>query len=359
LQGSPLRAQGCDDMNITAVAKRARVSIATVSRVMNGTANVNPETAERVREAVEALNFYPDTNARALGSGRSGLYGLIISDITNPYFPELVKAFEDIAVEHGQDVLIANTDYDPKRTETCVIRMLQRKVDGVAIMTSEMEERLIQTFGQRQIPTIFMDAVTGMRSVSTVSVDYSGGVAQAMEYLFHLGHRDIAFISGPLALGSARARAEAFKVALRGHGIKIRRDWLQEGDHRVEGGHHAMMRILKSGSLPTAVVGSNDLTAIGAMGAIHEKGLAIPGDISVVGFDDIELSAYTSPALTTLHVPRRELAATAFRALFRGREEAPDKAKRRHRHVIKTKLIIRQSAGEARVKPSSGRGKSS
>ena len=337
-------------MNITAVAKRAGVSTATVSRVMNGTANVSTNTAERVREAVEALNFYPDINARALGSGRSGLYGLIISDITNPYFPELVKAFEDIAVEHGQDVLIANTNYDPKRMETCVIRMLQRKVDGVAIMTSEMEDRLIHTFGQRQIPTIFMDTVTAVRGASTVNIDYAGGVTEAMHHLFELGHKDIAFISGPLKLSSARARAEAFQAALQEHGVTIRQGWLQEGDHRVEGGHHAMKRILESGQVPTAVLGSNDLTAIGAMGAIHERGLDVPGDISVVGFDDIELSAYTLPALTTLHVPRRELASTAFRALFRGRDESPAKRTRRRRHVIKTRLIVRQSTGPARAK---------
>ncbi|HEY4011062.1 MAG TPA: LacI family DNA-binding transcriptional regulator [Acidobacteriaceae bacterium] len=335
-------------MNITSVAKRAGVSTATVSRVINGTANVSPDAAERVREAVEALNFYPDVNARALGSGRSGLYGLIISDITNPYFPELVKAFEDIAVEHGQDVLIANTDYDPKRMETCVIRMLQRRVDGVAIMTSEMEDRLIHTFGQRQIPMIFMDAVTEVRGASTVNVDYAGGITAAMQHLFDLGHKDIAFISGPLTLGSARARADAFEAALQERGVTMRPGWLQEGDHRVEGGHHAMKRILESDRLPTAVLGSNDLTAIGAMGAIHERGLDIPGDISVVGFDDIELSAYTLPALTTLRVPRRELASTAFRALFRGRDESP--AKRRRKHVIKTSLIVRQSTGPARGK---------
>ncbi|HEV2576817.1 MAG TPA: LacI family DNA-binding transcriptional regulator [Acidobacteriaceae bacterium] len=334
-------------MNITAVAKRAGVSTATVSRVMNGTANVSPETAERVRDAVEALDFYPDVNARALGSGRSGLYGLIISDITNPYFPELVKAFEDIAVEHGQDVLIANTDYDPKRMEMCVVRMLQRKVDGVAIMTSEMEDRLIRTLGQRQIPTIFMDTTTTGRGASTVNVDYTGGVMEAMRYLFELGHKEIAFISGPLALGSARARAEAFQAALREHGVKMRPEWMQEGDHRVEGGHHAMKRILDSGILPTAVLGSNDLTAIGAMGAIHERGLDIPGDISVIGFDDIELSAYTLPSLTTLRVPRREMASTAFRSLFRGREASPAKRVRQRTHVITTKLVVRGSTGPA------------
>jgi DNA-binding LacI/PurR family transcriptional regulator len=335
-------------MNITAVAKRAGVSTATVSRVMNGTANVSPETAKRVREAVEALNFYPDTNARALGSGRSGLYGLIISDITNPYFPELVKAFEDIAVEHGQDVLIANTDYDPKRMETCVVRMLQRKVDGVAIMTSEMEERLIRTFGQRQIPTVFMD--TAARGAPSVNINYAAGIAEAMQHLFALGHREIAFISGPLGLNSARVRAQAFQKALREHGIKVRPAWMQEGDHRVEGGHQAMLRILKSGTLPTAVLGSNDLTAIGAMGAIHESGMRVPEDISVVGFDDIELSAYTMPALTTLHVPRRELAAMAFRRLFRGRDEKAEKSSsRNHRHVIQPKLLVRRSTGAVRA----------
>ena len=331
-------------MNISAVAKRAGVSTATVSRVMNGTANVSPETAQRVREAVEALNFYPDINARALGSGRSGLYGLIISDITNPYFPELVKAFEDIAVEHGQDVLIANTDYDPKRMETCVIRMLQRKVDGVAIMTSEMDERLIRTFSQRQIPTVFMD--TTARGASSVSVDYAGGITEAMQHLFGLGHREIAFISGPLTLRSARLRAQAFQKALRDHGLKVKPEWLQEGDHRVEGGHQAMQRIFQSGSIPSAVLGSNDLTAIGAMGAIHEAGLHIPRDISVVGFDDIELSAYTLPALTTLHVPRRELAATAFRGLYRGRDEVV-KLSRKKEQVIHPRLLIRRSTGEA------------
>jgi len=340
-------------MNITAVAARARVSTATVSRVINGTATVSPETAERVREAVEALNFYPDISARTLGSGRSGLYGLIISDITNPYFPELVKAFEDIAVEHGQDVLIANTDYDPKRMEACVIRMLQRKVDGVAIMTSEMEDRLIHTFSHRRIPTIFMDTPKEMKGVSSVRVDYAAGVKLAMKHLFDFKHQRIAFISGPLALSSARVRAQAFNKALRQHGLTGEPHLMQEGDHRVEGGHAAMQRILKAGKRPTAVLASNDLTAIGAMGAIHEAGLRIPEDISVVGFDDIELSAYTQPALTTLHVPRRELAATAFRSLFRGRYEGMDKQPVKKEHTIQPRLVVRSSTAKA----ASGKGR--
>jgi DNA-binding LacI/PurR family transcriptional regulator len=129
-------------MNIEAVAKLAKVSTATVSRTINGSAKVSLATAERVHRAIEALNFYPDTNARALGSGRSNLFGLIISDITNPFFPELVKSFEDFAVANGQEVLIANTNYDAERMKLCVRRMLQRRVDGVAVITSEMDGSL-------------------------------------------------------------------------------------------------------------------------------------------------------------------------------------------------------------------------
>lgn len=331
-------------MNISAVAKKAGVSKATVSRVINRTAHVTAETTERVREAIEELEFYPDVNARTLGSGRSQLYGLIISDITNPYFPELVKAFEDIAMEHGQDVLISNTDYDPARMKSCVIRMLQRKVDGVAVMTSEMEDKLIHSFGKRQIPTVFMD--TAVRGATVVSVDYAKGVMQAMEHLFSFGHRNIAFISGPLTLGSAKLRAKAFLRELRAHGLAAEPHWTQEGDHRVEGGHRAMKRILRSGRPPTAVLCSNDLTAIGAMGAIHESGLEIPRDISIVGFDDIQLSAYTQPALTTVQVSRRELAATAFRSLFHGQEPVVGK-KHKRQFVIEPKLLVRQSTGPA------------
>ena len=332
-------------MNIKAVAERARVSTATVSRVMNGTAFVAPETAERVRQAIREMHFFPDVNARTLGSGRSGMYGLIISDITNPYFPELVKAFEDIAVEHGKEVLIANTNYDPKRMETCVNRMLQRKVDGVAIMTSELVDSLVRNLSRREIPMVFMDTVLNIPNTSVVRVHYQRGVQLAMEHLFELGHRDIGFISGPLSLGSAALRARAFREALdqQGRGAASPSSWIQEGDHRVEGGHHAMQRILRAGGkLPSAVLTSNDLTAIGAMGAIHEAGLRIPEDISVVGFDGIELSAYTQPALTTLAVSRGELATKAFRSLLSHKNQA-SKRSISEEHVIEPKLVVRAS----------------
>src|SRR5271170_8061779 len=274
-------------MNIKAVAKRANVSTATVSRTINGSAKVSPRTAERVRLAVEALNFYPNANARALGSGRSSLY-----------------------------VLIANTNYDAERMKLCVTRMLERKVDGVAIMTSEMDDSLIEAFGRRNIPLVFLDTGTPAPGVSCVQIDYQSGVDDAMEHLTSLGHRSIAFISGPLSLASARTRFQAFQKSSAQQHLTKSPALIQEGNHRVDGGHAAMQRILESGARPTAVFASNDLTAIGAMGAINEFGLRVPRDISVIGFDDIQLSAYTMPPLTTVSLPRAAIANAAFRALL-------------------------------------------
>ena len=334
-------------MNIKAVAKLAKVSTATVSRTMNGSAKVNPETAERVHQAIEALNFYPDTNARALGSGRSNLYGLIISDITNPFFPELVKSFEDIAVLHGQEVLIANTNYEPERMKICVRRMLQRKVDGVAIMTSEMDDHLIHDFSRRNIPLVFLDTGMPAPGVSCVRIDYSAGIDAAVNHLISLGHNRIAFISGPMRLASARMRYKAFMESTARDHLSEHPDLIQEGNHRVDGGHNAMQRILALGARPTAVLASNDLTAIGAMGAISEAGLRVPQDISVVGYDDIQLSAFTMPPLTTVRLPRVEIANAAFQALLHAKQSEEPKPMQGEEHTVLPAFVIRKSTGPA------------
>jgi DNA-binding LacI/PurR family transcriptional regulator len=328
-------------MNIREVARLAKVSTATVSRTINGSDKVTPETKERVQRAIEELKFYPNTWARALGSGRSNLYGLIISDITNPFFPELVKSFEDVAVQHGQDVLVANTNYDPDRMDICVSRMLQRKVEGVAIMTSEMDERLITEFHNRDIPLVFLDTGSAQKLASNIAVDYAGGVDAAVEHVTSLGHREIAFISGPLALRSARVRREAFIGSLQRKGIDP--GMVEEGNHQVDGGHQAMARLLDRGRRPTAVLGSNDMTAIGALGAIHERGLRVPEDISVVGFDDIHISRYIQPALTTVKLSREEIARVAFKALFAMKQDGGSGAE----YAVEPTLVVRKSTGPA------------
>ncbi len=329
-------------MNIKEVARLAKVSTATVSRTINGSEKVTAETAERVRQAIETLKFYPNTNARALGSGRSSLYGLIISDITNPFFPELVKSFEDVAVQFGQEVLIANTNYDPHRMEVCVSRMLQRKVDGVAIMTSEMDEHLIDEMSSRRIPLVFLDTGTPQKGISNIAIDYASGIDAAVEHLSNLGHTAIGFISGPMDLTSARVRSRAFTNSMKRKGLKIDRNMIEEGNHRMDGGREAMVRLLDKAARPTAVLTSNDMTAIGAMGAIFERGLKVPQDISLIGFDDIELSAFTQPGLTTVRLSRQEIAKTAFRALYDTKENASAKGAE---FTIQPTLIERKSTG--------------
>ncbi len=322
-------------MNIKAVAKLANVSTATVSRTINAPSKVNPSTAARVIQAIATLNFIPNTNARALGSGRSNLLGLIISDITNPFFPELVKAFEDVAVGRGQEVLIANTDYDPEQTAQCVNRMLQRKVDGVAIMTSEINEDLTDLFHKGRIPVVFLDTGSAGPGISRINIDYSAGVEMAMTHLTRLGHKEIAFISGPLHLNSARTRYEAFMESSARDHLKANAEFVQQGNHRPDGGYQAMLRLLSLKRGPTAVLASNDLTAVGALSAIFEMGLGVPRDISVIGFDDIQLSLYTAPPLTTVRVPHAEIAKTAVQALL-GEEVRPA-----GRHIAGKSYMIR------------------
>jgi DNA-binding LacI/PurR family transcriptional regulator len=304
-------------MNIKEVARRAKVSTATVSRTINDSKKVKPSTAERVRKAIEELNFYPNTHARTLVSGRSRLLGLIISDITNPFFPELVKSFEAQAVQRAQDVIIGDTGYDQKRMSGCIRRMLERKVDGVAIMTSEADPVLVAELTHRKVPTVLLDTGKDGSGCANISVDYAQGIHEAVEHLVSLNHRRIAFIAGPLNLHSARMRQQAFLKGLKTAGITVGEGIIEKGNHRIEGGTIAMQNLLRLPRPPSAVMASNDLTAIGALSAIYHAGLKVPDDISIIGFDDISFAQLTQPPLTTVVLSRTQLAITAFAALDR------------------------------------------
>jgi DNA-binding LacI/PurR family transcriptional regulator len=332
-------------MNIAEIAKRANVSTATVSRTLNQSGPVKAATARKVWRAVTEMNYYPNSHARALVSGRSRLIGLIVSDITNPFFPELIRAFQDLAAQKQYDVLLTSTDYLTSRMTECLRRMLERKVDGVAMMTSEMDLGLIKELSRRNVPIVFMDVGQMGPRMSHVAIDYGNGIRQAVDHVVRLGHRNIAFISGPLDLHSARTRRQAFLDGLRHHGLTPDRKMIREGMHTAEGGEQAMAALLRLSKPPTAVVCSNDWTAIGALHAVHAAGLAVPTDVSIVGFDDIPLTRYTNPALTTVGMTASDVGATAFNALFRliGEEAVEGDV-----YQIPTKLVVREST--ARLK---------
>jgi DNA-binding LacI/PurR family transcriptional regulator len=328
--------------SIRDVASRAGVSIATVSRAVNGISTVDPELARRVWKAVEEVGYLPNTQARALVSGRSRMLGLIVSEITNPFFPELVQEFESLAVEQGYEVLIGSTNYDPARTESLIRRMLQRNVDGVAVMTFGIEEDLVQKLVDRGFPLVFVDARPQLENIRVLKVNYGEGIRQAVQHLAALGHREIGFISGPLRLRSAVARRDAFLKATRELGLKVPKQHIIEGDHTMEGGIAAMEKLTGLSALPTAVLCSNDMTAIGALHALYRTTHKVPDDISVVGFDDIHLAQFMLPPLTTVQMSCKELAIAAVEALRAGIEPNHPKAKQTE-WQINTRLVVRQS----------------
>ena len=334
-------------MNIKQVAARARVSVATISRTINRPESVDAKTAAKVLKVIRELNYYPNSQARALVSGKTRMFGLIISDISNPFFPELVKSFDDAAIQHGYEVLVANTDYKSDRMAICVRKMIERKVDGVAIMTSEVDPHLLTELYRRRFPMVFLDLADVKPLVSRVVVDYAKGIGEAIRHLVSLGHERIGFISGPLMLKSARTRRSAFLGCLKKFGAPRYRQIEAEGNHRVDGGDFAMRGMLAQPNPPTAVMTSNDLTAIGALRAIAAAGLEVPRDISVVGFDDIELSQYTHPPLSTIRLSREELGRKAFDALYRAAEGL---AAMGQEIRISTTLVLRDSTSPAQRK---------
>lgn len=336
-------------MSIREVARRAKVSIATVSRTLNNPSTVDSHTAERVRKAVEELRYFPNSQARSLVSGRSRILGLVVSDITNPFFPELVKGFEDIAIERGYEIMVGSTGYRSERMAVCVRRLVERKVEGVAIMTSEMDQHLIDLMVTRKIPTVFLDVGSVHQFINNIQVDYATGINQAVEHLLNLGHTRIGFISGPLVLKSANIRRAAFLECLTRTGILEDEELVAEGDHTIDGGLEAMTRLLESKNPPTAVMASNDLTAIGAMRAVRRKGWIVPRDVSVIGFDDIHFAEFVEPPLTTIALSRRELAEKAIHALLQHVDPLRrKKAAHGAEYSITPALVVRQSTAVPR-----------
>jgi DNA-binding LacI/PurR family transcriptional regulator len=331
-------------MDIREIARRAKVSTATVSRAINRVPTVDPQLAKRVWKVVDELGYYPNTQARALVLGRTRIFGLIVSEITNPFFPEIVQTFENLAVENNYEILLTSTVHDPKRMESSVRRMIERRVDGVAILTFGMEETLIEHLRFRKVPLVFVDVGPDVPGIANIRINYLNGIRQAVQHLAALRHTRIAFVAGPSHLKSAQARREAFKAAMAEIGLSP--DLVVIGNHRMEGGMQALLELNSLSDRPSAVLCSNDMTAIGVMREAYEQNIRIPGDLSVVGFDDIHLAQFTIPPLTTVQMSQHELARIAFHALLNEVESAST-SHEHHNYQLSTSLILRRSTALA------------
>jgi LacI family transcriptional regulator len=332
-------------MDIREIAKRAKVSTATVSRTINRVPTVDPALAKRVLKVVEDMGYYPNSQARALVSGKSRIFGLIVSEITNPFFPEIVQAFEDIAVQNHYEILLTSTVHDPKRMALAVRRMIERRVDGVAILTFGMEDALIEDLRFRKVPLVFVDVGPQAAGITNIRVNYQQGIREAVQHVAKLGHKRVAFVAGPTTLKSAMARRAAFEVSMRENGLTVDQELIVTGDHKVEGGVAALAQLASMPKRPTAILCSNDMTAVGVMREAYDRGIAIPRELSVIGFDDIRLAEFTTPPLTTVRMSQKLLAEYAFQALH-GEVEGRNGAANGKEMDLETGLILRGSTAK-------------
>jgi LacI family transcriptional regulator len=327
-------------MNLHDIAKAANVSMATASRAINRVPNVDPVLARRVWRVIERVGYYPNKHARALVSGHSRILGLVVSEITNPFFSEIVQTFTKLGVSHNYEVLLSFLPEDSGLIERATRQMIERRVDGIAILTFGREETLIELFRRREVPMVVVDVESA--GPLCLRIDYEHGIRQAVQHLAALGHERIAFISGPANLKTAQMRRMAFQECMQEIELGVSPNFVLEGDHTMEAGMKAISVLAWLPDRPSAVVCSNDMTAIGVMRQAFELSLNIPRDLSVVGFDDIRLAQFMTPPLTTVQLSQTEIANTAFRALLECLTDEPDH-KTKEPHSINTNLVLRRS----------------
>lgn len=324
---------------ISDVATQAGVSKSTVSRVFNQSRLVNPETRQRVLEAARELDYHPSASAKQLArGGQSDFFGLLISDIANPVFPEIIKGFETAAEAKGFNLFLCTTDYHAERAGAAIRKMIENGVRGVAIMTSSLTEQAAAPLAARDIPVVMLDLLQTRTHISSIAIDYGKGVSESIEHLAQLGHKLVTFLAGPDDRRSSRRYREAVIKALSAHGMRLQQ--IVECDHTLEGGRAAVWKLATATPAPTALVCVNDMTAIGAILALREMGINVPGQVSVLGCEDIFLTRFVDPPLTTIRFDRKCLGRMAFDTLER---MSKSKARKGTRERLETTLIVRSS----------------
>jgi LacI family transcriptional regulator len=327
-------------MKLEQVARRARVSTATVSRVINNVGLVKPTTRARVLKAVEALKYSPNLHARSLAGGKSRSIGVLVSNIENPFFLDIYKAVEGGSRRAGYELIMANTDYSTERLVTSVRLMIGRRVAGLAAIVSEIDVDLIEELNGNRIPVVFYDVGAPRPNITNIRVNYRRGMETLVSYLYSLGHRRVGFVGHHESLGPINERAKVLlDAAKRYEGLRV--ETATDADS-LEGGRRAVRSLLASSLRPTAIVCVNDLMAVGALRGVREQGLRVPGDVSVTGFDNVNLAQFCDPALTTVHIPRDLIGRTICECLM-----DRDRTRLEHEFFIDPELVLRDSTGPA------------
>jgi LacI family transcriptional regulator len=328
------------------IAQTVGVSLGTVSNVINGNATVSAATRRRVMEAIRKLGYHPSLLARGLRQNKTSIIGMLIPDIMNPFFSAVVRGVEDVAFQNSFRLFLCNTDNDVYKEESYFCDLQSYRTAGLILIPSE-HGKIGRTadLGSRDVPVVCLDRRPEDWTGDSVTVNNTEGVFAATSYLIKLGHRSLAMIIGSLHLSNAVARLEGFRSALRKAKLDIHQEYIQEGRFDRASGYEKMKILLQQRPHPTAVVCGNDLIALGVLSALRVSGLRCPQDVSVVGFDDIELSELTDPSLSTVFQPGYQMGAQGAALLVRRLQGSRDPAQS---IVLPTELKIRHSVAPPR-----------
>ena len=329
------------------VARLAGVSPSTVSRMLNGKGQFAPATRTAVEQAVEQLRYRPNTIARSLRTKSTQTIAFLLPYVPDPFFVSLIGGIQQHALNHDYAILLCVTEGDPEREERYLHLLQAKQVDGALIDGPVLPATRVARFVEDGFPIVCVDRDVDLPSVPLVQVDNRLGARRATEHLLSLGHRRIAHVSGSelQRLRHSRERLAGYREALAAAGVREDPRLVATGDYTEEGGRGATRALLDAGAEFSAVFAANDLSAIGAMRALAERGRRVPTDVSVVGFDDVHISAFINPPLTTVHQPAAEIAQRATElliALIHGREVAE------RRHVLEPRLVVRASTSAPR-----------
>lgn len=332
-------------MNLEDVAKRARVASATVSRVLNGHPGVKSSTRTRVLRAAEELKYNPNLHARNLAGRRSRVLGIVMANLYNPFFADIYHAIETNARQCGYEVLLANSSQDVKLLKTSVHRLLGYQVAGLGVFP-EMEPAILDELREARIPVVLFDAGPAADSFTTIDFDHRRGMRMLLNLLHSLQHRRVAYIGAPMFLQPTEARRlEFLETTARFGAESLVVTPVEDG---FAGGRSAARELLRSGFAPTAILCVNDWIAVGVIRELRNQGLSVPGDVSVTGFDNITISEFCCPSLTTIHIARTEIGRLVVEGLVPDSSGAPP----RPRHLfLDPELVVRESTGAAPHSP--------
>ena len=325
------------------IARHSGVSISTVSRVLNKKPDVNTETEARVNRAIKELGYSPNSVARGLVLKRSHAIGFVVPDITNPNFPELARGVVEKARQYGYSVIFFDTNHDNKVEKEALKLLRSKQVDGIIVSFSEANQDEFIKLKEDQFPAVQIYRKSPKSVISTIAIDNVDSAYRAVKYLLSLGHRRIGHITTGVSTLSGAERLEGYKKAFEEAGYKYEDEWIFSGTHCADTGYDGMKALLEQKNHVTALFASHDLMAVGAYEAVFEKGLSIPGDISIIGHDNIEISRLVHPKLTTLDTFKKKLGQAGVELLL---EEIADSTRINREIIFKTELIVRDSTSK-------------